>query len=145
MATTKLFGIPGLDKLLSNNPSVLDTVVQQAKNGSPNTVNSVITAANDIATDPTKLQDLITNGQNLINKGTGVVTQAQQDLKQLSTTPALLPKTLALKNAESLLGLPQIDGTQQGVSMTFPPEIKWVLIGVAVLIVAVVVYKMVKK
>lgn len=72
-------------------------------------------------------------GKQILQRGTGVLSNAQREFQELATDPSRLPKTKALKDAESKLMLPQNESVKMA---TIPsPNITLLVIGIGVIIV----------
>jgi len=95
---------------------------------------AVLSAAANLSKDPVTLQQYIDKGTDLVNKGTGVYTDAQLALQKLAANPALLPLTGKLKESMQLLGLPQQEQTPVQAGTIPSNNIGWIIGGVMLLI-----------
>jgi DNA polymerase III alpha subunit (gram-positive type) len=75
-------------------------------------------------------------GNQIINKGLGRLTPAQQNLVKQSVNPALLPKTKALKDAEAMLTTPTETKSGKGSMASVLPSGNVSMIIVVVIIAA---------
>jgi hypothetical protein len=94
----------------------------------------------DIAASATPTD--IQKGVDLLASGNGVLTPAQKAIQSASTSPAMLPKTKALKEAEYIATLPQ---TSKSETMDAITGNNYMLYGgVALLVVIILIFALKK-
>lgn len=138
MATTGGKSSEPLQQLLT---SEVPLSSQITKAGDAPTGNGLVAAVQNLAESipANDRQSILEKGRELLESGTGKVTDAQKKLQQLGASVGLLPKTKRLKDAETLLTMPQtasIVPTQIGGF-----DSRWVFgIMIALLIISAFVY-----
>jgi hypothetical protein len=83
----------------------------------------------------------IDKGTALLQSGTGLYTEAQRALQLNSTNPALLPKTLEMKQAEYALGLPQYQVAPPSIISGVSNTVIYIGLGLLVLVVIFIALK----
>ena len=118
-------------KELSKVTDVVKTTPTSSGIGVQPSGSNVIEKVKNLASKITPAQ--IQKGKQILQKGTGVLSDAQREFQELATDPSRLPKTKALKDAESKLMLPQSESVKMA---SIPaPNLNLLVVGIGVVIV----------